>query len=92
MANYLKKTKMHAILCDIFEIAPKVKETDYRFYRGTEWLRYSDDGYSYEICVDYGGNWLTAKKYHYNYDDDKKVEDFYKLFNGYGKCEYPIAV
>lgn len=89
--NYLKKKKMHAILCDIFGIAPKMIDTNYRFYRGTEWLQYSREGKFYEICVMGSGNYLSAESCEYDYYADKYVNTQRTLYNGFGKYTYPIA-
>lgn len=89
--NYLKKKKMFAIMTDILGIEPKMIDTEYSFYRGTEWLRYSRDGFFYEICASNNGAWLTSRIKKYDYEEEKYIETWRKLHNGYGYCKYPIA-
>ena len=89
--NYLKKTKLAFILGDIFNITVKPRCASYRFYRGTEWLHYSDDVYMYEICLMNGGAYLSVQKSHYD-EDDIVVIDYRDILNGYGKKNYILPV
>lgn len=89
--NYLKKTKLAFILGDIFNITIKPRSASYRFYRGTEWLNYSNDDFMYEICVRNGGRYLRVSKFHYD-SNDNLYTDYSSLLNGYGRCEYVLPV
>ena len=55
--NYLKKTKMHKLACELRDDVPMLKDCEYKFYRGSEWLKWyadeeCDDGYiQWELYV-----------------------------------------
>lgn len=90
--TYLKKRKMHEIAqkiltldCDV-----KLKDCEYRFFRGTEWLRFSDKSYIYELCSSHGGNYLSVRTFIYDEGFSKRVELSFKVLNGWGKHEVLI--
>lgn len=87
--NYLKKTKLAFILGDIFNITIKPRCASYRFYRGTEWLNYSNDNFMYEICARNGGRYLRVSKFHYDCNDNL-FTDYAELLNGYNCYKYVI--
>jgi len=89
--NYLKKKKMFAIMKDIFDIDFKMIDTEYNFYRGSEWLRYTRGSRFYEIYATNGGVFLSSECKEYDWDAEKYVNVNYKVWNGFGRCTYPIA-
>ena len=47
--SYLKKKKMHSIAQELcYEKVPALKDCEYKFYRGSEWLKWFAD----EECED----------------------------------------
>lgn len=91
--QYLKKKKMFEIANKVLDLDydVKLKECEYRFYRGMEWLRLSDDTYIYEICSMKGGNYLSVEKWLYDMELSKRVQVTFKVLNGWGKFEFPIT-
>lgn len=89
--NYLKKSRMYEIAKRLGYQVPVMKACEYRFYRGTEWLRFHDDSYLYEICASYGGKYLSVNTYYYDEGIYKRVLLSRKLINGYGKCNFYVC-
>ena len=94
MVKYLKKKKMFELLKQLVQFDCEVKLSDcvYRFYRGTEWLRVSDNTYSYDLCSMGSGNYLALDKYVFDEDSFKDKCVFRHVFNGCGKMEVSICV
>lgn len=81
---------MTQILNDVFGISAKLKCTHYTFYRGMEWLRYHTGSYSYVVCAQNNGNYLTIEQSYC--DDDGELHCLKReVLNGYGKYTYEIA-
>lgn len=91
--QYLKKRKMYEIANKVLALDSnvKLKDCEYRFFRGTEWLRLRDDTYIYELCSMAGGNYLSVETYFYDMELSKRVQVSFKVLNGWGKCEFPIT-
>lgn len=67
MVNYLKKTKMHELAKTLVPGIAGLKSCTYKFYRGTEWLKFQDENYElYELCRMGAHVSLNA----YYYDDE----------------------
>lgn len=49
--RYLKKKKMFGLAQKILgsDCSVKLLDCEYHFYRGSEWLLFSDDGYCYKL-------------------------------------------
>lgn len=67
MVSYLKKSKIREIVLSLGFLVPTLKDCSYKFYKGSEWLRFSGtDEYYYEVyvcpgylaidCIDYDEN------------------------------------
>lgn len=41
MRNYLKKKKMHKLAKNFYDKVPALSECSYKFFNGSEWLRFS---------------------------------------------------
>lgn len=86
---YLKKRKMLEIACNILKLDCdiKLKDCNYRFYRGTEWLRFCDNSYNYDICAMRGGAYLSVTTFVYDEQLSRQVQVSFKVLNGCGKRE-----
>ena len=71
--------------CDV-----KLKDCEYRFYRGSEWLRLHDNSFIYELCASNGGAYLALNVYVYDYDLGKRKQVSRKVLNGFGKMELAV--
>ena len=91
--TYLKKTKMYNIAKSVFDILdmPVLKDCEYRFYRGTEWLRFSSAEYDYEMCSMFAGKFLSVETYCYDDNTGNRVCVMRKVLNGCGKREVSIV-
>lgn len=89
--KYLKKTKMHELAKKIFTLDcdVKLKDCEYKFYRGSEWLRLNDNTYCYEIYASHGGRFLSVETFIYD-DDFNRIEVSRKVLNGFGKMELAV--
>lgn len=54
--EYLKKTKMHDLAKSLMADVPPVRDCEYKFYRGSEWLKWTSD----EEC---GDGWIRFELY-----------------------------
>lgn len=65
MVVYLKKTKIRNILLDLGYTVPALKDCTYRFYRGSEWLKFfvsvSDDGQEIYYNVYVSGSYMSIE-------------------------------
>ena len=67
MAQYLKKKKLYEIVKKLLadKKLPPLKNCEYKFYRGAEWLTFSgigDDLHYYRIASECCGNWISIEK------------------------------
>lgn len=81
---------MTQILNDVCGLNAEVRNTHYSFYRDTEWLKYYIGNYSYVLCAQNEGDYLTICQSYYGEDGDIATIR-YEVLNGYGKLEYLIA-
>jgi len=65
MVQYLKKTKIRSILLGLGVPVLALKDCSYRFYRGSEWLRFDD----YEVYVT--GSYMSINRLFYDELEDK---------------------
>lgn len=89
--QYLKKTKMYELAKEIFTLDcdVKLKDCEYSFYRGAEWLFLHDNTYCYKIYANYGGRLLSVETFIYD-DDFNRIEVSRKVLNGFGKMELAV--
>lgn len=77
MVKYLKKVKFRKLLLSMGYPVPALKDCEWKFYRGSEWLRFTGvDGLSYEC---YLSGFMSVEFFEYN-DLDERVSfhrDFY---------------
>lgn len=55
----VSKSKMYRLVSDTLENLPKMKDTDFKTYKGTSWLQYRETGLDHlmKVCLDcYAGS------------------------------------
>lgn len=67
--KYLKKKKFYDLAKELLKDVklPIMKECEYKFFRGAEWLSFAcDENYHhYNICSQCGGAWIHIEEYGY---------------------------
>ena len=75
MIPYLKKTKMYNIAQQLCKDVPKLKDCEYKFYRGMEWLKWYTD----EECEDGWIEWsLCRTGYFISLNKEQHLESEFK--------------
>lgn len=90
--QYLKKRKLFELAKQVFtdECDLKLSRSEYKFYRGTEWLKIWTDDYVYELCSMHGGNYLSADTYYYD-EMGARIHVQRDVLNGFGVHKVNIA-
>ena len=93
MGKYLKKKKMFELLKQLEALADHVKLSDctYKFYRGTEWLRYDNGVFIYEMVVMNGGLYLAVNLLEFDWDIYGEKLLRRDVYNGFGKMEVAVC-
>ena len=91
--KYLKKKRMFELLKQLEELADHVKLSDctYKFYRGTEWLRYDDGDHIWEMVASNGGLYLAVNLLEFDWSNNLEGLVSRHVYNGYGKMEVAIC-
>lgn len=72
MVNYLKKTKMYELAKELVPGIDGIRSCTYKFYRGTEWLKFGDDEYYYDFCI--MGVHVSLDVFYYDELTDARVD------------------
>lgn len=78
MVKYLKKKKLYELVEKLLKDKklPLMKECQYRFYHGVEWLSFvgvGDDENWYKVASQCNGNWINIEEFGYIDEESEPV-------------------
>ena len=92
MANYLKKTKLKAILTYLGYKIPALSKCSYVFYRGSEWLTAFDVALGITVRLYRDNSHIAVEEYFFDVHLQKECYRNRKVYSGHEKTVLENAV